>query len=143
MRTFFLSLLCRLYKSVFLLQIIIRSLLIITKVKTFWPFFLDLLLVHFDFNSSCCCCKPLLSHFWSFSFFLILCDVKTFTFSQLHLSSVMNVKVKSSASLQLSIVFCNAFITSLTSVKISSEEATLQCAFETFCNENTDKFIHS
>ncbi len=55
----------------------------------------------------------------------------------------MNVEVKSSVFLQLSIVFCDAFITSLTLVKISSEEATLQCAFETFCNENTDEFTHS
>ena len=142
MRVFFLSLSCRLYESVFLLQIIIKSLLILTEVKTFWLFFSALLLVCFNFNSWCCCCKSLLSYFWSFSFFLILCNVRTFTFFWLHLSSVMNVKVKLSVFLWLLIIFCDAFITSFTSVKISSEKIMLQCAFEMFCNENTDKFIY-
>ncbi len=55
----------------------------------------------------------------------------------------MSVEVKSSAFLQLSIVFCNVFITSFTSVKINLKEAMLQCTFEMFCNEDIDKFTYS
>jgi len=54
----------------------------------------------------------------------------------------MSIEVKSLAFFQLLIVFCNIFITSLTSVKISLKEVMLQCTFKTFCNRDIDKFIY-